>query len=281
MLLGPKGPSLLTENIKDTQRFLQSLLNNIKEIRYLAEDVPFEMIKPPTLDQALRETKKIEMGKKEVTQKLFEKVMGINPSSPQNPNCPVTNVTWYDTLDFCNKLSIMSNLKPCFELLDVEVDDAGMISYAEVRWDTNADGFRLPTVSEWEHCAKAGTQNIWSGTSLASELDKYAWSASNSNWQLRKTGLKLPNEWGFHDMTGNVDEWTLDVCTNRGKMRDWIDLGGGIKMDADSISIGAGALLKGGHYQDSVRTTPIDSSSWCQKDQGQEYTGFRICRNFS
>lgn len=68
-----------------------------------------------------------------------------------------------------------------------------------------AVGYRLPTEAEWEYACRAG-----STTPRYGELDEIAWYLDNSGDRLHDMGGKLPNEWGLHDMLGNVWEWCFD-----------------------------------------------------------------------
>ncbi|MBM3734946.1 MAG: formylglycine-generating enzyme family protein [Acidobacteria bacterium] len=80
------------------------------------------------------------------------------------------------------------------------------------QWLSSRTGhfYRLPTEAEWEYACRAGTTGPYSFGADASKLGDYAWFEGNSNGKYGQVGKKRPNPWGFHDMHGNVMEWTLD-----------------------------------------------------------------------
>lgn len=157
------------------------------------------------------------LGESEVTQELFEKVMGFNPSEfkgkVDSRKRPVEQVTWYNALDFCNRLSIIFGKEPCYTILVTSIDDQGN-NEKKVIFNRKANGFRLPLSKEWESAAKARTNNEWSGTNRVKDLHIFAYYQANSrvNQKLQTHIVmdKEPNEWGFYDMSGNVFEWCWD-----------------------------------------------------------------------
>ncbi len=153
----------------------------------------------------------------EVTQDLYKAVMGYNESHFDSSfdadwkQRPVENVTWFDALIFCNKLSILLGKIPYYKVSD-EVLHARRygqknIKSANVWINPKANGFRLPTETEWEYAAKSGTNNKWAGCDNDSNLLNYAWLAQNYLDKTHPVKTRSPNEWGFYDMTGNVYEW--------------------------------------------------------------------------
>jgi len=132
-----------------------------------------------------------------VTQEVYQKVMGVNPSKQKNPSAPVSGVQWVDAVRFCNKCSERDGLKPCYDLKTWD-------------WDLAADGYRLPTEAEWEMACRAGGQGRFPFGDDASQLSRHAWSKGNSEGKIHPVGQKEPNAWGLYDMLGNVWQWTND-----------------------------------------------------------------------
>ncbi len=187
------------------------------------------------------------MATTEVTQLQYYKVMGESPAyfkteklGFDSRNNPIETISWYDAKKFIKKLNIME--------------------------DTNK--YRLPTESQWEYAAKAGSTTKWSFGDEEKHLADYAWYNGNKT---HPVGKKKPNNFGLYDMHGNVHEWCEDWYTpsyNNTPTNGKANNSGERKYK----------VLRGGSWSYYTRNTRSADRSISRPDDRYNYIGFRLAR---
>jgi formylglycine-generating enzyme required for sulfatase activity len=230
-------------------------------------------------------TKGFWMGKYEVTQEQYQAVTGVNPSyfhggSGREPAAgevqgkrPVEYVTWYDAVEFCNKLSEKEGLQGVYTITSRSPATGYPITSATVTADFAKNGYRLPTEAQWEYACRAGTATAFNNGNNdytnAALVGAVAWYSGNSSNRTHEVGTKLPNAWGLYDMHGNVWEWCWD----------WYGTyASGAQTDPVGAASGAYRVLRGGYWNSYGQY--LRSAYRSNDNPGSRYGsgGFRLVR---
>lgn len=178
------------------------------------------------------------IGETEVTQALWEAVMGDNPSSFKGDNLPVENVSWNDCQEFVSKLCQKTGMP-----------------------------FRLPTEAEWEYAARGGKKGKGYKYAGNNTIGNVAWHMDNSESETHAVKMKSPNELGLYDMTGNVWEW----CS------DWKGIYSKESLiDPKGPSNGSFRVLRGGGWITDMDGCQVSCRKGGFPDSRYKYDGLRL-----
>lgn len=183
------------------------------------------------------------LGKEEVTQAQWNRVMGDNPSKFHEVDRPVDNVTWTRANEFCETLTEIER-------------KAGRLPLGMT--------FQLPTEAQWEFACRAGTKTPYSnGESISEKQENIDRTFGGS----APTGSYPANAWVFHDMHGNVQEWCAD----------WYgDYETGSVKDPTGLSSGEEKVVRGGCWFEPLYYIRSASRTFKAVDIGGTGNGFRI-----
>ncbi len=179
-----------------------------------------------------------------VTQAQWEKVMGNNPSHFKDPRRPVEMISWDECNDFIRRLNK----------------------------NEGTDRYRLPSEAEWEYACRAGSTTRFCYGDGAGSLASYAWYGENSGSETHPVGEKFANDWGFHDMYGNVWEWVADVWHENYEGHPGTE----VPRDGDSNR----RVYRGGSYGRGASRMMSASRRKRPAHKRYDHVGFRIAMSF-
>jgi formylglycine-generating enzyme required for sulfatase activity len=232
------------------------------------------------------------MMESEVTQGAYQAVVASNPSvadykgvSLLGSTLPVQNVSWYDAVAYANAVSMKEGLAPVYT-----------INGTDIQWNTNANGYRLPTEAEWEYAARGGKTTVYAGTSSTEDVCRYGnvnnpsfkakfgWSRDafpcEDNY-LAVAPIKSfqPNGYALYDLTGNVWEWVWDTygpystSGNTFKADSLVDRHGN--------ALGSYRVVRGGSWYDFPNIARVAYRGDFSSSIYSTYLGFRLSRTHS
>lgn len=174
-----------------------------------------------------------------------------NPNVPKHPEVPIHQVSWYDAIEYANKLT----------------------GYLRDRGDIGPDEyFRLPTEAEWEYAYRAGTTGDYHFGEprmypFSPRVSEYEWTDANSGRRLQPVATRLPNPWGLYDMGGNVQEWCMDYF---GPYPD--------NPETDPVGPGSGTyrVKRGGSFAHPSSHSAAPTRDWQTPSASLWFNGFRL-----
>jgi sulfatase modifying factor 1 len=166
-------------------------------------------------------------------------------------NYPVTHVSWYQAVKWCNARSEKEGMTPVYKLSNGAVYRTG--EQVPVV-NASANGYRLLSEKEWEWAARGGTQTHRYTYSGSNDVNAVAWYDANSGGLTHVVGTKAANELGTFDMSGNVWEWCFDYYDGSG----------------------AGRVIRGGLWPERAAFCAVGHRINRIPTPGDEYGGFRL-----
>ena len=207
-------------------------------------------------------TKDYFIGETEVTQALWEAVMGSNPSKsgkndPDRGSLPVESVSWDD---ICGRGGFLEKLN---DVLKGQLPEGRK--------------FRLPTEAEWEYAARGGhkSHNVQTMYSGSGNIDEVAWYKNNSEGKTHPVKSLKANLLGLYDMSGNVWEWCSDWYGET-YYKDSSNNGADTVTDPQGPETGSYCVLRGGSWGDEPDYGRVSVRGWVNHGSGYVYLGLRL-----
>ena len=225
---------------------------------------------------SVRITRGLWVGTTPVTQAQYLAVMGYAPTEGRRENVPVTRVSWFDAVEFCNALSEQRGLTPAYDITyphDYSRPHAAL--------DLDAEGYRLLTEAEWERCARAGGALEFSGGEEPTDPIRHDIYHPNTKKLVhgsppRVVKQRRPNLWGLYDMSGNVGEWCNDQCDLE---EDGYAVRGEPRVDPMKyVPHNTERIIRGGRSFGVSKVGAVSARDLLEGDQKMRAVGFRVAR---